>query len=412
MNVAIFSQYFDPEPITRLKGLLRGLLKAGHGVQVITAIPNWPHGRYYEGYRRALLQEEERLGARVIRTYVWPYGGKTLWKRFLNYGSFALLANWGAMRLDPYDLVYVYHPPLTVSLPAHLAAKRCQVPLVYDVQDLWPEAGLVAGAVSPGLLYRLLSAWARWAYARSNHITVIAPDFRDSLVAQGVSPSKISVVPNWADEDLFIPQPANGVRRHYGLREDVFLVMYAGNLGSTHGVEYLLEAARLLNECQEILFAFVGTGPELERMVQVKESLGLENVVFLGYVQPASMLPALLASADLMVVHLLGSETGAVSLPSRMLAYMACARPILVASQGAARRLIEESQCGVTCEPGNPQAIASSILQLAAHPDHLAEMGANGRQAYLTKFSEKVLVTRLVQLLEEIAGDGAEPCVY
>jgi glycosyltransferase involved in cell wall biosynthesis len=343
----------------------------------------------------------------VIRTYVWPYSGKTIWKRFLNYGSFALLANWGARRLDPYDLVYVYHPPLTISQPAHLAARRCQVPLVYDIQDLWPEAGVVAGAISPGVLYRLLSAWARWAYARSTHITVIAPDFRDSLVAQGVSPDKISVVPNWADEELYVPQPANGVRRQYGLREDAFLVMYAGNLGSTHGVEYLLEAARLLRDRQEIIFAFVGTGPEHDRMLRVKESLGLANVTFLGYVQPASRLPGLLASADLMLVHLLGSGSGAVSLPSRMLAYMACGRPMLVASHGAPRRLVEEAGCGVVCEPGDPRAIATSIVQLATQPDYLAEMGANGRQAYLAKFSETVVVTRLVRLLEEIAGGGA-----
>ena len=163
MNVAIFSQYFDPEPLTRLRSLVRGLIEAGHRVQVLTAIPNWPHGRYYAGFRPTLLLEEERLGAWVIRTYVWPYGGKTLWKRFLNYSSFALSANWGARRLDPFDLVYVYHPPLTISLPAFLAAKRYQVPLVYDVQDLWPEAGLAAGAESPGLRDRLLSAWARWA---------------------------------------------------------------------------------------------------------------------------------------------------------------------------------------------------------------------------------------------------------
>jgi glycosyltransferase involved in cell wall biosynthesis len=215
-------------------------------------------------------------------------------------------------------------------------------------------------------------------------------------------------VPNWADEDLYVPQTANGVRRTYGLREDAFLVMYAGNLGSTHGVEYLLEAARLLRDRQEILFAFVGTGPERERMIQVKESLGLANVMFLGYVQPASILPGLLASADLMLVHLLGSAAGAVSLPSRMLAYMACARPMLVASHGAPRRLVEESGCGVACEPGDPQAIASSIVQLASHPDHLAEMGAKGRQAYLARYSEKTGVAELVRLLERIVLDAGK----
>src|SRR5262249_24605748 len=192
-------------------------------------------------------------------------------------------------------------------------------------------------------------------YARAKHITVIAPDFKDILVAQGVPADKISIIPNWADDTLYVPRPANGIRQRYGLPTEAFLVMYAGNMGSTHGVDYLLEAARLLKAEKHIVFVLVGTGPEYEKMVQTKQRLGLDNVIFFGYMQPVYM-PDLLAAADLMLIHLRRSASGAVSLPSRMLTYMACARPMLVASEGAPRRFIEATSCGVACEPENPMA--------------------------------------------------------
>jgi colanic acid biosynthesis glycosyl transferase WcaI len=402
MRVAILSQYFEPEPLTRLTSLVRRLVAAGHTVEVLTALPNWPIGHYYDGYRPVLACEEQRHGARVVRTYVWPYQGRVTWKRFANYGSFMLSALWGAHRLDQLDVLYVYHPPLTISLPAYVIARLKQVPFIYDVQDIWPEAGVAAQALKPGLLYRSMTRWARWAYRHAARITVIAPDFVDVLVAQGAAREKISVVPNWADERIYAPRLAVGVRQRHGIPDDAFVAMYAGNLGSTHGVNYLLEAAQQLKQDTRLVFVFVGTGPEYEKMLRLKEQLGLANVRFLGYVQPKNM-PELLAMADILLVHLRRSDSGAVSLPSRMLAYMASARPMLVASEGAPRRLVEEAQCGVTCEPENPGAIVALLQQLVSQPDLLHQMGMNGRQRYLNEFCEDIVLSRLIDLIEKVA---------
>ncbi len=400
MKVAILTQYFDPEPITRLNSLVKHLVAAGHTVQVLTALPNWPDGKYYAGYRRALVCEERRLGARVVRSYVWPYRGSTTWKRFANYGSFMLSALWGARQLEPFDLLYVYHPPLTISLPAHLIARRA--PVIYDVQDIWPEAGLAANAIRPGFLYRVMTAWARWAYSQAARITVIAPDFVEVLVKQGAAREKICVVSNWADDSLYFPRSPDGVRARWGVPDDAFVVMYAGNLGSTHGVGVILQAAQHLSDRSDIHLVLAGTGAEYEKMVRLKQELGLHNVTFLGYVQPANM-PALLAAADLMVIHLRQSDSGAVSLPSRMLAYMACGRPMLVASDGAPRTLVERCECGVACEPENAIALSETIRQLAQQPERLRQLGQNGRQHYLDEFAEETVVRRLIELIEETA---------
>ena len=399
MRVGIITQYFDPEPAPRLASLVRHLVAAGHGVEVLTALPNWPNGSFYPGYRGALRKEEERLGARVVRSYVWPYRGSVAWKRMAHYGSFVLSALGASRRLTPLDVLYVYHPPLTISLLAWFVARRQQVPFVYDVQDIWPEAGLAAGALQAGRLYRFMSRWARWAYARASCITVIAPEFAEVVVKQGAPREKITVVPNWADDALYYPrQPDPGMRQHLGLAEDSRVVMYAGNLGSTHGVEVILQAAQLLRDQPHIHFVFAGTGPEYDQMVKIREELGLTNVLFLGYIQPTNM-PGLLAVADVLVVHLRKSTSGAVSVPSRMLAYMASGRPMIVASEGAPRALVERLNCGLGCRPENAEVLAERIGCLLSRPDLLEQLGENGRRHYLNEFAEEKVVNQLMGVI-------------
>jgi len=405
MNVAILTQYFAPEPIARVSALVRRLLADGHTVEVLTALPNRPAGRYYPGYHRTLVMEEQVLDVRVVRTYVWPYIGNVVWKRLLNYGSFMLSAVWGGQRLGRFDVLYVYHPPLTISLPAFLISRLRHKPLVYDVQDVWPEAGLAAGAVKPGFMYRAMSQWARWAYARAANLIVLSPEFVPFLTKEGVPPGKITIIPNWADEAIYHPAHASDSRSNLGIGGHQFVVMYAGNMGSTHGVDTILEAAQLLDDRADIVFVFVGTGPEYERLTRLKDTLSLKNARFLGYVQPDKM-PGLLGMADILVVHLRHTDTGAVSLPSRMMAYMASARPMLVASEGAPRALVDRLLCGITCKPEDPRAMADAIEGVTHQPERLRQMGLNGRQAYLDEFSEERNVRRLIDVLEESSEAG------
>lgn len=406
MRVRILTQYYDPEPATRLISLARQLFAAGHSVEVLTAIPNFPAGTYYAGYRSSLISEEQRQGVRVVRTYVWPYHGPVTYKRLMNYGTFAVSSLLGARRLADFDVLYVYHPPLTISVPAYLMTWLKAVPFIYDVQDIWPEAGVAAGVIKSGPMVRFMTAWARWAYKHATQITVLSPEFVDILTQQGVPREKISVIPNWADESIYYPRPVGDVRKRLGISPEAFVVMYAGNMGSTHGVDYLLHAAQLLRDRPDIQFVFVGIGPEYQRMVMLKDQLRLENVQFLGYVQPVDM-PELLMDANILLVHLCRSDTGAVSLPSRMLAYMACGRPMLVASEGAPSQLVEQAGCGVTCMPENPQAIAAAVVQAAERPKELLKMGQNGRQHYLTTYREELVLANLVDLIEQVAARAA-----
>jgi len=402
MRIAILSQYFDPEPsCIKLSTLVKRLVSAGHDVQVLTSLPNLPLGKLYKGYHYTFWHRETRMGASVTRAFVWPYRGNRLIKRFVHFLSFMVSVTICGLTLKPFDLLYVYHPPLTIVFPALVLSWVYRVRFLYDVQDLWPEAGIAAGAIRPGLLTRIMHKIAGLAYSRAKHLTVIAPEFKEVLADLGTPSNKISVIPNWTDEVCYYPRPAAGVRERYGLPEGVFLVMYAGNFGSSHGVGCVLESAKLLRNNPGIAFAFLGSGAEYPHLRHLAAEMGLPNVHFLGYIDSNDEMPYLFSAADIMVVHLRGSTSGAVSLPSRMASYMACARPILVASRGAPKNLVEAAGCGLTCEPDDPEALAAAILAVSRRSD-LAALGASGRRYYFEHLCEQISSDRLVRLIEQL----------
>lgn len=410
MRIAILSQYFDPEPAIKLRALVLRLVAEGHSVEVLTSLPNLPHGTLYKGYKPALLMSDDRLGARVLRTFVWPYRGRSPMKRIVHLASFALSATAFCWRLRAYDLLYVYHPPLTISIPAGLLSAFRRQPMLYDVQDLWPQAGVAAGAIRPGFLFRVMDRWAKFIYRRARHITVIAPEFKSTLVGLGVPSEKITVIPNWTDEECFKPTPREGCRARFGIPDGPFVVMYAGNFGSSHGVNTILEAARLLRDRQDVLFVFSGSGAEYARSAGWAADAGLQNVKFLGYIDQRSDLPKLYAAADIMLVHLRKSPVGAVSVPSRLLAYMACGRPILVCSEGAPRNLVEAAGCGIACEPEDASILVAAVLDALNQRTALADRGDRGQQYYLQYLSEAQTLDKIVSLLSSMAN-GFRPSV-
>jgi glycosyltransferase involved in cell wall biosynthesis len=409
MRIAILTQYFPPEPAMKMSLLVRHLVAEGHSVQVLTALPNLPHGKLYEGYHYRLLTREELFGADVLRTFVWPYRGRNIYKRIIHFATFAASSAIGGFALKPFDVLYVYHPPLTIAIPAMLIAFWTRMPFIYDVQDIWPEAGLVAGAVRHGILYGAMSKLANFVYRRAARITVIAPEFKTAISEMGIDAEKIDIVPNCTDEHCFMPRPGNGIRARYGIPESEFVVMYAGNFGSTHGVEAVIEAAGILRTNLSIHFVFCGTGPEYNRAVAHCAEAGLKNAQFLGYIADPAELPYLYAAADLMIVATRRAPSGAVSLPSRIAAYMACERPILVAGTGAPARLVEEARCGLTCEPDNPSAIADAIERAQCAGNQLAAMGARGREFYIANLSAAKTMKTVTRLLTALRSKPPAP---
>lgn len=382
VRVLLLTQWFDPEPTFKGLAFARELLRAGFDVEVLTGFPNYPSGRLYPGYRVRLLQRETIDGVHVTRVPLYPSHDQSAVRRVLNYASFGLSSLvYSLFFAARPDVVYAYHPPLTVGLTATALRLFRGTPIVYDIQDLWPDTLRATSMVSHASLLRAVSALCNWVYRRVDRIVVLSPGLRRVLLDRGVPECKVSVIYNWADEAALaadtgcLPENFPGPER--------FRIVFAGNMGKAQGLDTVLEAAaRLQARESRVTFVLVGGGIEVDRLKRQAIERGLENVRFLRPV-PMSEVGALLRAADALLVHLRKDPLFEITIPSKTQAYMAIGRPLLLAVAGDAAQLVRDSGSGVVVEPGDPETIAIAADELARMPRTvLEEMGRRGSSYY------------------------------
>lgn len=399
MKILIFSQHYPPEPNTRLRDLTRHLAGRGHDVSVLTTFPSYPLGRVYDGYRLALYARRREFGVTVRRVFAVPYRGMSASMRMLSYGSFAVTALLlGLLPGRRPDVMYVYHPPLTTGLAAAIYNVIARVPFVYDVQDLWPDAIVAAGLLKEdSVVYRAIRLVENFVYRRARRITVLSEGMRRNLLGKGVPASKISVISNWGDPGAYRPMDGESLRQQLGWQGKV-VFMLAGNMGLTHGLETVIEAAAHLQDNPDILFVFVGSGAAKDSLVRQVEEWGLRNVLFLGQVPPEEA-ARLINASDAMLVHLKPALGGDFSVPHRIFSYMLCAKPVVVAATGSTSELVRSLDCGWVCPPSDAQSLARLLAEVAADPDARRSKGQNGLAAAHGPYSRAHFLGQLERLI-------------
>jgi colanic acid biosynthesis glycosyl transferase WcaI len=404
MRVLILSIYHDPEPIPKTGELARELKRRGHDVEVVTAFPHYPSGDLYPGYRLALWTRETIQGVPVLRTFIYPYHGTKPILRILNYVSWMFSAMLAAVLTRRVDVMYVWHPPLTVGVTAWVIARLKRVPFLYDVQDLWPEGAVDAGLLRPGRVVDLLSGLADWVYARATRIFVVSDEAAALLVQRGVPRAKIHVAKHWADDQILLAVPRlTTLRSELGL-DEAFVVMFAGNIGRVQGLDTVIEAARQLRAAARIVFLFVGDGLDRERLERLASDEGLSSVRFAG-AHPAADMPDWYAAADVLLVHVRPGGVASHAVPTKILSYLASGKPILCAMGGAAARLVEQADAGVTVAAGDAAALAAAVRSLSEQSrTTLAERGRRGREFFTRTFTHDVVIGEYERALEDLAG--------
>jgi glycosyltransferase involved in cell wall biosynthesis len=385
MKILLLTQWFDPEGCIKGMPFAKELERRGHEVEVLTGFPNFPAGKLYSGYRMKLWQRECMDGIPVLRVPLYPSHDRSALRRVANYGSFALSAAIGCAFVRRPDVVYVYHPPATIGFPAIVARMLWRVPIVYDVQDLWPDTVAATGMVSSKALLGFLDRWCRLVYRHADRLVVLSPGFKDILVRRGVPESKIEVIYNWCDEA--------SIGKHGGQPVSIgapgeFTVLFAGTMGLAQGLDAVLEAARLCaSSVPRARFVFIGGGVDRDRLESRAREIRLDNVQFLPGMR-MDEIGRYLSAADLLLVHLKDDPLFRITIPSKTQAYMAAGKPILMAVHGDAAALVRRSGSGLVCEPENPSSIAHSVSELAsASPSYLTEMGRAGRVFYAKELS-------------------------
>jgi glycosyltransferase involved in cell wall biosynthesis len=285
--------------------------------------------------------------------------------------------------------MYAYHPPLTVGIAGALIRLFRRVPLVLDIQDVWPDSLQSTGMIrSRGVLKKI--GWlCDLVYRMADQIVVLSPGFKRLLIDRGVHASKLKVIFNWADEnarvhDEMFTRPDNFPKR------ESFVVLFAGNMGSAQALESAVEAAAKLERSGESVdFVFLGTGVRIAALKSLAASLRLSNVHFLPPV-PMSQVGAYLAAADTLLVHLRRDPLFEITIPSKTQAYLAAGRPIVMAVLGDAAHIIDRSGGGVTATPEDPESLVHAVRKvMSMDPVGRLIMGRRGRAFYKSQLSMK-----------------------
>ncbi|MGP1683952.1 MAG: glycosyltransferase family 4 protein [Giesbergeria sp.] len=403
-RVLLLTQWFDPEPTFKGIVFARELVRQGLEVEVVTGFPNYPGGKVYPGYRIKWLQREVIDGVQVTRLPLYPNHDQSAIKRALNYASFAASALvYGLFIAKRADVMYAYHPPLTVGIAASLIRLLRRIPVVYDIQDMWPDTLRATGMLNNPRALNLVAAVCRWVYRRMDRIVVLSPGFKRLLVERGVPNAKVDVIYNWADEAALAAPTGQLPAAFPG--PDRFRILFAGNMGKAQALGAVLDAAALLQaQGSCVCFVMLGGGVELGPLKQQAAQRGLTNVVFLPAV-PMAEVGTYLQAADALLVHLRKDPLFEITIPSKSQAYMAAGKPLLMAVDGDAADLVRQSGGGVVAESENAAGLAHAAEAFSeTAPEVLAAMGAQAQQFYAQHLALTVGVGRFGELFRQLAS--------
>jgi colanic acid biosynthesis glycosyl transferase WcaI len=412
VKILYVSQYFPPEmgaPAARVAELSRHWAQERHGVTVLTGFPNHPTGIVPPEYRRKFrrfVAREETNGVNVIRTWLLPFPNRRTYERILNYTSFCLSAAAAGLFIERPDVIIASSPQLLVGLSGWWLARCKRSRFIFEVRDLWPESLAAVGVGNAdSWVYRSLARIAGFLYRKSDHIVVVTSAFREYLVQHWqVESEKISVIENGVEAELFSPRPERDLRTELGANGK-FVVSYIGTMGNAHGLQTLVEAAtQLQNSAPRILFLLVGEGAEKEKLISLVRSRGLTNLRFVDQ-QSRDTIPAYICASDACAVLLKKNDIFKTVIPSKMLEFMSCARPVILGVEGQASKILEQAQAGICIEPESPSELAQAVVRLAEDEQLRETLGRNGRRYILQHFSRRQTAMAYIDLLNALIGE-------
>jgi len=403
MKFLIFSQHFPPETVAtgrRALDLAEALASRGHQVTVITGVPNHPSSLNRPFCESPPIEEMAQAGYRVLRVPVFRSEDPRTRNRIFTYATFALASAWAGVRQEAPDAI-VAISPLPTGLAAMLVHWRHRKPLIFDLQDIWPDSALAVGVVQSSLVLRVLRQAERFFYRRCALIVCITQGFRRYLLGLGVAPDRLAVIHNGVDWKVFADAAADQDFRQSHYSDGKFVVGYAGNIGLAQGLDTLLDAAELLQD-EPVKFLMVGEGTDKTRLQTMVRIRGITNVKFLEGV-PRKRVPAVLAACDSLLLMLRNDPLFEITVPSKLYEYMAAGKPVICSVGGEAATLVEKFHCGISVLPSDGTALAGAIRKLRADPALCREMGERGKRCARETFPCDLMMARYEELIELIA---------
>jgi glycosyltransferase involved in cell wall biosynthesis len=381
VRIHIVSLVFPPErgSARRVGELALSLANKGHSVSVVTSFPSYPKGIVFDGYKKSLLHKERWEGKiDVYRVFTHTSRNRQRTShRVRNYLSFAIFSFLGLMAGPKPDIVYATGASDLLGLTSWLAATLRGAKLALDIQDLWPDAPIALGYVKSSWLIAMLRWIERFAYSRASLVLTISQTMKERVSDRVKEISKVVLVQNWVDLNQYCTTDGHALRTRLGF-QGKFIVLFAGNIGKAQNLQILLDAAVHLRGHTEVQCVILGDGVEKSRLIQRANQLSLKNLSFLDSVEE-NHVPEFLGMADVLLVTLGRAKHREAAIPSKLQVYMASAKPIIVAAEGATAEVVESAGCGLVVAPDDGKALAESMCVMKrmseSGRDHLGQAG-------------------------------------
>lgn len=380
MRIAVVCPHFAPDTAPTgavMTRLVDELAARGHRLDVVTSLPWYEHHRVEPGWTGRLVRTEATAWGVVRRVHPFPTDKRSIPARAAGFAGFSALAGLTGLWGGRADVVLAMSPPLTLGLTGWAMGLARRAPLVFNVQDVFPDVAVEVGALTDRRVIRVARWLERVTYARSAVVTVLSDDLRDNLAAKVADATRVRVIPNFVDTIALTP-----ASRHTPYRSELGLgdrtvVLYAGNVGFSQSLGLVAEAAQAWRDRPDVVFLVNGGGSALDDLR--RRCAGLPNVVFAPY-QPKERLAEVLATGD---VHLVPLRRGLArsSVPSKTYSILAAGRPVLASVDPGTEvaRVVERSGAGIAVAPDDPVAFLAALDRLVTDREASAAMGARGR---------------------------------
>lgn len=384
MKLLILTQYFPPEigaPQNRLFELAIRLQKKGIDVSVLTAMPNYPQMKIHKNYKGKCYCKETLSNLEVHRAWIYVSQSKAVISRLLNYFSFVISAFFvGLFKIKKQDVLMVESPPLFLGITAYLLAKLKGAKMIFNVSDLWPESAEKLEIISNKTLLSMATKLEEFCYRKaalvSGQTQGIVKNISSRFPEKKVYWLKNGVDINFYDVNKTIEE--NAWKKEHNYTCEDFILFYGGIIGHAQGLDVILNAAKQLENYENIKFVLLGNGPEKERLLKLKAELRLNNLQFYDAV-PKSQMQKIIMDTNASIIPLKRLDLFKGAIPSKIFENLALKKPIILGVEGEAEELfIQQGKCGVSFTPEDSEDLAKQILHLYNNPDLVKELGENG----------------------------------
>ncbi len=390
-HILVISQYFYPETF-RINDMCQEWVKRGYKVTVITGIPNYPMGKFFDGYGYTKKRKEIWNGINIVRIPLIPRG-KTSIGMVANYLSFVASGYIVNIFTDvKADYVFTFEvSPMSQALIGCWYAKKHHVPHYLYVQDLWPENVITVTGISNPVIIKPINKMVDYIYANSDQIFTTSPSFAETICSRlvKVNQKKVHYWPQYAEE-FYHPCERKMIKEIPD--DDSFKVIFTGNIGTAQGLEILPKAAELLKE-ENIKFVIVGDGRYLKEFNNEIKQRKVQKKFIMIPRQPAERIPELLCACDAAFLSFQNDPLWKKTIPAKLQSYMACGMPIIASAEGETERVIKKANCGVCCKIGDVDGLSDCIRKLA--DQDISKMADNSRRYFEKYFSKQNLMDEM-----------------